>query len=284
MDVGEIWAYRARSQDPLVRVEVLRVGVKRPPRLLVRFLDAEFEGREDWVSPARLKVTWDGVEAFRFAEQRWDAVAAVSEAAVDSVEHQAVMWVVNELLPQGCYDSRDLHRCAVLRVRDAAAFTGATGSEATDVAVAPGYVDDDGSVVASWNTLLAVSQRLAEQHADRVLEVLRREDEQAEHEAIHGRFYPGRNGGMHIEPETCAELDTTIYRPARDVVRQWCGAGPRQRMDELIALRAEVLRLGGLVDEAITELRQAGRGRQADDLERRLGVPVAQLRKGTMPQ
>jgi hypothetical protein len=284
LDVGEVWAYRARWQDPLVRVEVLRVGVKRPPRLLVRFLDPEFEGREDWVSPARLKVLWTGVEAFRFAEQRWDAVAAESETAADSVEHQAVIWVVNELLPQGCYDSRDLHRCAVLRVRDAAAFTGATGSPATDVAVAPGYVDDDGSVVGSWSTLLRVAQRLAEQHADTVLEALRREDEEAEWEAIHGKFYPGRNGGMQIDPEICAELDSTIYGPARALVRQWCGAAPRQRMDELIALRAEVLRLGGLVDEAITELRQAGRGPQADDLERQLGVPVAQLRKARKSQ
>lgn len=114
----------------------------------MRFLDAEFEGREDWVSPARLKVLWAHVDAFRLAEQRRDAVAAASQSAVDSVEHNAVIWAVNELQPQACYDSRDLHRSAVLRVRDPAAFAGAAGLDATDLAVPPGYVDDDGSVVA----------------------------------------------------------------------------------------------------------------------------------------
>jgi hypothetical protein len=42
--VGEAWAYRARNHDPLVRVVVVRFGVKTPRRVLVRFVDDEFEG------------------------------------------------------------------------------------------------------------------------------------------------------------------------------------------------------------------------------------------------
>ena len=54
--IGESWAYRARSIDQLVEVEVLRIGTSKPARVLVRFVADEFEGRRDWVPPARLKV------------------------------------------------------------------------------------------------------------------------------------------------------------------------------------------------------------------------------------
>jgi hypothetical protein len=39
---GEFWAYRVRRQDPLVQVAVVRLGVKTPQRILVRFVDDEW--------------------------------------------------------------------------------------------------------------------------------------------------------------------------------------------------------------------------------------------------
>lgn len=78
--VGEEWAYRARSMDPLVQVVVLRIGVKTPKRVLIRFVDDEFEGQQDWVPPARLKVLWREVVAFMDREARWAGVLAASPA------------------------------------------------------------------------------------------------------------------------------------------------------------------------------------------------------------
>ena len=43
MDVDESWAYRARSVDPLVEVRVVKVGVRKPARVRVRFVGDEFE-------------------------------------------------------------------------------------------------------------------------------------------------------------------------------------------------------------------------------------------------
>jgi hypothetical protein len=71
---GERLAYRARQIDDVVGVEVLKVGTQRPPRILVRFADDRFEGRRDWVSPARLKVLWAAVDTFRDREARWDRI------------------------------------------------------------------------------------------------------------------------------------------------------------------------------------------------------------------
>lgn len=74
--VGEAWAYRARHHDPFVQMRVVRFGVKTPRRVLVRFVDEEFEGLQDWVPPSRLKVPWSGMAEFVARERRWDAVVA----------------------------------------------------------------------------------------------------------------------------------------------------------------------------------------------------------------
>mgnify|MGYP003606116134 CR=1 FL=1 len=76
--LGTTWAYRARSKDSLVEILVLKHGTKRPARVLVRFVDPSFEGREEWVPPSRLKVPWVDVDAFRAEEARWDAVVSLS--------------------------------------------------------------------------------------------------------------------------------------------------------------------------------------------------------------
>jgi hypothetical protein len=42
--------------------------------VLVRFVDERFEGRQEWVPPARLKVPWAAVGVFREREARWDRI------------------------------------------------------------------------------------------------------------------------------------------------------------------------------------------------------------------
>lgn len=73
MHVGEVWAYRARQTDPLVQVVVTRIGVRKLARVLVRFVHDVFEGRQEWVPPARLKVLWTDVGDFEAAE-RWEHI------------------------------------------------------------------------------------------------------------------------------------------------------------------------------------------------------------------
>lgn len=70
---GQSWAYRARRVDEL---DALRRGTQTPPRVLVCFVDDRFEGREEWVPPARLKVPWSGVEQLRTREARWEVIHA----------------------------------------------------------------------------------------------------------------------------------------------------------------------------------------------------------------
>jgi len=64
------------------------------------------------------------------------------------------------------------------------------------------------------------------------------------------------------------------YQQARDLVRDWCGQPARERYDELLALREEVVRLGLLVESAVTALRDVGADDPADRIEKELGIPV----------
>jgi hypothetical protein len=58
----------------------------------------------------------------------------------------------------------------------------------------------------------------------------------------------------------------------------WCGQAGRERFDELTALRKEVVRLGLLVEAAVTALHDAGAQKAADRIERELGVPLEVVR------
>jgi hypothetical protein len=82
-------AYRARQGDELARVTVVRPGTQRPARVLVLFADDAFEGREEWVPPARLKVLWDNVAEFRARKERWDKNCAAGLPLDDPREDAA---------------------------------------------------------------------------------------------------------------------------------------------------------------------------------------------------
>lgn len=278
MEIGEVWGYRARQIDPLVRVEVLKIGTRRPARVQMRFLDEQFEGRQEWVPPARLKVLWGQAEQWLTAERRWLAVVDGSAHARETLEHEAAQRVFDRPNVEEFIDQMDAYRYAVLTVTSPAAFVAKLGYAAAELATEPGYIRDDGTVVAAWPALLTVAQQVAKLDAEPLLAELDRDDARAEREATYG--YWTRIGGEdhHISAEICAETGEE-FKQARDLVRQWCGAEARDRRDELKALREEVLRLGHLIEKAITTLRQAGCDGAARDLERELGIPVADLRK-----
>ena len=115
--VGEAWAYRARYQDPLVQVVVVRRGVKTPRRVLVRFVDDEFEGREDWVPPARLKAPWQEVDAFIARERRWEAVVSASPG-YDAPDESAASIVFDRLIDSGLATLGYNAERGVIRIHD----------------------------------------------------------------------------------------------------------------------------------------------------------------------
>ena len=279
MEIGEVWAYRALRLDPLVAVEVLKNGTRKPARVLVRFVDAKFEGREQWVPPVRLKVLWSEVSEFMAGETRWEAITA--ESPRDTPETNAAEIVFDLVVDEEMAVLEDAFRSPYLRVVNTQALADWLGWAPSDFRSHPAtFEDETGDLIAPWPTALAVARSAAEISTTKILDHVDKEQRDAAREAIHGHHYPGsrRRREWFIEPEFCIEVDIERGRPVRELLRTWCGAQSVAERDELNALRQEIRRVGGIAEEAIAALRAAGSTRDADRLNTKLGTPVEELR------
>lgn len=279
MEPGESWAYRARGGDPLVEVRVVRKGTQKPARVLVRFVAEEFEGREEWVPPARLKVPWSGVEEFRAREERWERGSALGPDE-DDPRHYAASEILDAYVdPElATLNYRGGSSISITKPEALASRLRLELEQLTDY---PEAFVEDGAVVAPWPATELVARAVAEQHCEQILHKVAEEEKKARYEAIHGGYISGRRGrgqGSYISPEICAEVDQQHSAPVRTVLRQWCGAGNVERFDELVELRKEIKRVGDVAQRAIGALRAHGLASPAAELERELGTPVEMLR------
>ena len=273
---GEAWAYRARQADPLVEVVVMKIGSRRPIRVLVRFVDPSFEGLEEWVPPARLKVPWAEVEAFEAKERRWAAVLALF-GEDNEREADAAGIVFERLIPEEVARVWDYHADGVVAIDDVAALVQLLEFDPVELHDPVSFVED-GHLIVPWPVTRRIAIRAAGLTPDPIMQYVEHEEADARHEATYGRVYRQRGGPMHIEPEICISIDEEHGAPVRGLLRSWCGAEAVDRWDELRELRLEVLRLGELVQAAADELRRHDARREADDIVQRLGIPVETLR------
>lgn len=279
MNVDETWAYRARRQDPLVAVEVLRTGTKRPLRVLVRFVSDEFEGREEWVPPARLKTPWRQVDAFIVKEKRW---AAVADASLDgeTAEDFATHLVFDELIDPELAELR-YRTPGVAAIADVDRLARFLDIDAAELRGHPLAFEEDGALIVPWPITELIARRAAERDPDPLLRHVDKSEAEQRRKMMHGEYYrlSRRDPERYLEPEHFVETDEHPYnRPSRELVRQWCGADAVERRDELIELRKEVARLARLVEDATAALRRAGADSDAVSIERDLGVRVETLK------
>ena len=274
---GAAWAYRARQADPLVEVVVMKIGSRRPIRVLIRFVDPSFEGLEEWVPPARLRVPWVEVETFEAKEGRWGAVLA-AYAERDEREADAAEIVFERLIPEGVARLWDYRADGVVAIDDVAGLARLLGLDPVELHDPLSFVED-GHLIVSWPVTRRIAMRAAGLTPDPIMQYVEHEEADARHEATYGRVYRQRGGPTHIEPEICISIDEERGAPVRGILRSWCGAEAVDRWEELRELRLEVLRLGELVQAAADEPRRHDARREADDIVQRLGIPVEVLRR-----
>lgn len=274
--VGRTFAYRARAIDELTPVLVLKEGTKKPARVLVQFVDPGMEGREDWVPPGRLKVLWDGVDAFRADEARWSAVHALAPRG-SSPEEEAAEEVAELLIPE---EVGVLWR-GYLRVDDVKALAEIAGTDEAFVGSHPqGFTTDESSLIVPWPLALEIVKKALLLDPDPILSRVMQEEAKARYEAIHGHhFRTTRGSGGFLPPEDCAEYDadSPYGAPKRALLREWAGKRS-DRWDELIELRKEIKRVGDVAEAAIAALRAHGQAAAAERLETELGMTVEMLR------
>jgi hypothetical protein len=275
--VGGEWAYRQHRDDPIVRVRVLRIGKERPLRAKVRFLDDQFEGREDWVPRMRLKARWEELDLWQAREERWEAVRHAAAAAYSSPEYRATDYVLSSVADLGVEIGCG-RNATVLTIRDPNAlvdFLGLTTEECRSDPLA--FVDDDGALVAPWATAERVARRVAPLRAKQLLGGIERREAEARWRALHGYYELGGGKACYRTPEDCAELDEQ-WQAGHDLVRVWCGVEAVNRHDEVQGLRDEVLRLSEILERAIRELAWAGKASVAAKISRQLGFSLETAR------
>lgn len=277
LELGQRWAYRARRIDDLVEVEVVKLGTQKPARVQVRFVEERFEGRQEWVPPARLKVHWSGVETFQHREALWDRM---DELGIGDDPHYWAAEEVFQALIGDDVSRMEYREAGACRVADSDRLAQLTGLDPQLWLACPDGFREGADLVVPWPITEQIVQAAANHNPNPVLEVVEQEEEKARREAIHGSHHAGRGsrGGYEFSAETCAQVDSEYGKPKRAILRRWCGAEAADRFDELKALRVEIHRVGLVAEEAIAELRAAGRKQAAEQLARKLGTRVEELR------
>lgn len=283
MKIGERWGYRAHNIDSLVEVEVLKIGTQKPPRTLVRFIDEQFEGRQEWIPPTRLKVIWKDAVEFEAREARWDRVdthPGLEGGPIEFAIDEVFRTLINEELAIPAY-----RYTGVTAVKDVAGLAGYLQLDESLLRDAPESFDDEDGWIVPWATTELIVRTACTLFSDKMLHEVEKQESEVQLESTHGRWYKSyfnKDENIFVTPEEVASSDfeEPDGKRCRDLLRQWCGAEAVARQDELKALRQEVVRLDDeLVTHAIRVLRTAKLTTQADDIQRRFGVPIMQARK-----
>ncbi len=192
-------------------------------------------------------------------------------------------YAVSSLLSDGKFlDGVELgytqDECCTVQIPDLLAVCGRLGMDPDEVRREPLAFTIDGSFIGPWSLAVKIAKRVAELNAEAVMQMVMAEEERIELESVHGwTFTVGREREEHwVPPERLRDRHTKRLVEL-NIVREWCGREIIERLDELEALRAEVQRLGQLVERAIVELRRCGQDAIASTMESDLGVPVSRL-------
>ncbi|WP_435272052.1 PE-PGRS family protein [Streptomyces parvulus] len=274
MEIGEHWAYRAQPKElggAVRQVEIVRVGgPRRSGWIHVRFLEGADADLQEWVNPGSLVALWADVETFRADDAAESALVEASRHVRGSTEFEAARMILGFVRPKnrlrlrrtvadaGVLELSSLDETAPLIGMDAAELR-------SDTMV---YENRHGMFLAAWPITERVARHVAALLADEILPEVDRKQQSIDQERAQPSWY-----SYSRRDERKLDAEAAVLR----TVRAWCGQDKADRYDELVALRAEVIRLGELVEKAVKALRDRGHGVIASTIERDLGVHISSL-------
>ncbi|MFG3224276.1 PE-PGRS family protein [Kitasatospora sp. NPDC048194] len=275
MEIGENWAYRAQPKvlgSVIRRVEIVRVGgPRRTAQVHIRFLEGEDAGLQDWVAPVSLVAPWDDVAVFRSDDAAELALVEASRHVRKTAEFETARMVLGFVRPKSHLRLRTTAADAgVLELTALDATADRLGLDAAELRADPMVHENrTGLVLAGWPVTERIARRAAEVLAEEILPEVERRQEALDQE----RAQPSWQSWNRRRDERKLQAEEELLR----TVREWCGQERVERFDELLALRAEVERLGTIVERALKALRDRGHGVIASTIERDLGVRISSL-------
>ncbi|MER5642766.1 PE-PGRS family protein [Kitasatospora sp. NPDC002227] len=274
MEIGENWAYRAQPKmlgSAIRRVEIVRVGgPRRATQVHIRFLEGEDAGLQDWVAPASLVSLWDDVAVFRSDDAAELALVEASRHVQKTAEFETARMVLGFVRPKSQVRLRTTTADAgVLELTALDATADRLGLDAVELRADPMVHETrTGLFLTGWPVTERIARRAAEVLAEEILPEVEHRQEALDQE----RAQPSWQSWNRRDDRKLQADDDTLR-----TVREWCGQERVERFDELLALRAEVERLGTVVERAVKALRDRGHGVIASAIERDLGVRISSL-------
>ncbi|GLV87098.1 hypothetical protein Slala03_67870 [Streptomyces lavendulae subsp. lavendulae] len=273
MEIGECWAYWAKPKElggALRQVEIVRVGASGRSGIHVRFLDGDEAGLQEWVSAGSLLVLWADADAFRADDTAELALAEASREVRGSAEFEAARMILGLVRPKGRLRLRKaVADAGVLELGHLDETAPLVGMESADLrGDAMVHEDRNGLCLVGWPVAKRIARQVAQRLAEEVLPEVDRRQQAVDEERARPSWH-----SYHRRDDRKLDAEAGALR----TVREWCGEEKAERYDELVALRAEVLRLGELVEQAVKALRDRGHGVIASTIERGLGVHVSSL-------
>jgi len=274
MEIGESWAYRAQPKmlgGAVHRVEIVRAGgARRTSQVHVRFLEGEASGLQEWVTPACLVALWADAEAFRADDVVELTLAEASRQVRKTAEFEAARIVLGFVRPKSQVRLRtSVADAGVLELTALDATADRLGLDAVVLRADPMFHENrTGLCLAGWAVTERIAKRAAEVLAEEILPEVERRQDALDQERAQTAW---RSWERRDEQKFQAE-EATLR-----TVREWCGQERVERFDELLALRAEVERLGTVIERAVKALRDRGHGVIASTIERDLGVRISSL-------
>lgn len=265
MEVGETWAYRSSSRATPTPVRVVKLGVKKPKRLLCLFEADEYEGKQEWLIPGRLMCPWVDVAATLENETNLNRLIALGRPS--DAESSAIDFMEKHYLSDLATVRTGSAEWGMLDIPDVesmAAATGLTIEAATTDAWA-----HDGIVTVPLPTTRLVLAALARRHSQDVLRRAEEEESEALRATANGRWTRERKPTF-TTPEVATEVYNEFYAPYFELLREWAGPEAASQADDTTRWKREAWRLFRLLDESIDTLRQSGQEQTAWQLHKQL--------------
>lgn len=275
-EIGERWGYREKPRTAggaLREVEVLQLGPSRSTKVRVRWQDGEYSGMDEWISGVRLVVPWHDAAAFVRDEELAIALVAAQPGPLDAVTVREVLQVWFATKAPLTFEVEQgepiLARVWPLEERAGLSFE---FHESEAIATPAAYVDRDGDVHIGQNAALELVRRLCAEQADLVLEYQTKELDRLRAVVTTGWYTPSATSGgepWRMEAAKARQL-LEDAEMVWELLCDWCGQGGHDAFDEREALRAEVLRLQGLVEDAARFLKSTDHPVKAAALRREM--------------
>ncbi|GHJ50610.1 hypothetical protein Cs7R123_79520 [Catellatospora sp. TT07R-123] len=255
--VGDEWAYRARDNAPSERVRIVSVTPgKQSVRVEVAFSD-DPQRKSETVPGSRLRVRWEGVEAYDALMANWQRI---DDCVLDEVEQSCVGMVFELLVPA---DIAELEWSSVrdaTGIRDLEGLASLIGLKTKEILAAGPWFEHDGAIMLSRTGTLAIAEAACRHTPMPVLNWVVEQETELRHKCKHGSE---RRNYLTGEPETTSpqweyHWYLSHHRPRHELLRQWCGHRAVTFQERLIAAEAEARRLDLLVTELIAALERAG--------------------------